>query len=595
MRKQMVLGTVIAVMFLASACSKASDNEGNTNGAANASQPSANADAGSTSGDAGAGNGDAGKTDTQAADPYGKYDATVTIKIAQDLPSGDKGLPAGQTVEDNAMTQFYEKNLNIKLSRDWSAVDGDPYDQKAMLAIASRELPDAMQVNEEQLRLMVKAGLLEDLTDTYDNYASSMVKKLQDGGAALDSATFDGKLYGIPSINIKGDAVTVLWIRKDWLDKLGLQPPKTRDDVAKIAKAFIDNKMGGPNTIGLTGPITDMLSDSDGNRAHGFDAIFASYNSYPRNWVKDDKGNVVYGSIQPQTKDALATLRDWYSQGLIDKQFFLRENPDESYINGQGGMFFGPWWMGWGNIGDSFKQNPDAQWVAYPGPVDDNGNLNTHMQPPSRDYMVVRKGFEHPEALMKGINLTVGVNRHATDLPDGVQNQWDTTVQNTNIDDALNIFRVNMDDTNAVSTRRHAILDALNGKVDPATLEPDAKQAYDYAKKYVKDPATDTLVDKYYPQADKDGLNPTTIGGFQAYIVGGAPLDNKYNEVSSLLYSPTATMKSRWANLTKMENETFLKIVIGEAPLDSFDTFVKDWKAQGGDTITKEVEAAIKQ
>jgi hypothetical protein len=43
-----------------------------------------------------------------------------------------------------------------------------------------------------------------------------------------------------------------------------------------------------------------------------------------------------------------------------------------------------------------------------------------------------------------------------------------------------------------------------------------------------------------------------------------------------------------------MEDETFLKIILGTAPIDDFDKFVADWKAQGGDEITAEVQASVK-
>ena len=42
-----------------------------------------------------------------------------------------------------------------------------------------------------------------------------------------------------------------------------------------------------------------------------------------------------------------------------------------------------------------------------------------------------------------------------------------------------------------------------------------------------------------------------------------------------------------------MEYETFAKIITGQAPLSSFDDFVANWKAQGGDTDTKEVADSL--
>ena len=54
-------------------------------------------------------------------------------------------------------------------------------------------------------------------------------------------------------------------------------------------------------------------------------------------------------------------------------------------------------------------------------------------------------------------------------------------------------------------------------------------------------------------------------------------------------------MEQKWANLKKMEDETVLKIIVGTSPISSFDQFVKDWKAQGGDQITAEVQKLLKK
>lgn len=78
-------------------------------------------------------------------------------------------------------------------------------------------------------------------------------------------------------------------------------------------------------------------------------------------------------------------------------------------------------------------------------------------------------------------------------------------------------------------------------------------------------------------------------------LVGIAPLMEPYKKTYSLTYSQTKTMESKWATLDKMEKETFLKIIMGAAPLDTFDQFVKDWRKQGGDDILKEVAEIAQQ
>ena len=65
------------------------------------------------------------------------------------------------------------------------------------------------------------------------------------------------------------------------------------------------------------------------------------------------------------------------------------------------------------------------------------------------------------------------------------------------------------------------------------------------------------------------------------------------NKTYSLIYSETPTMEKKWSNLKKKEDEVFLKIIIGEASLDEFDTFVEEWKVEGGDEITTEVQETL--
>lgn len=52
---------------------------------------------------------------------------------------------------------------------------------------------------------------------------------------------------------------------------------------------------------------------------------------------------------------------------------------------------------------------------------------------------------------------------------------------------------------------------------------------------------------------------------------------------------PTATMKRSWEQLQTMEKQVYTNIIYGNEPIEAFDKFVEDWKAQGGEQITQEV------
>ncbi|MET3941553.1 hypothetical protein ABIC22_004365 [Paenibacillus sp. PvP094] len=104
-----------------------------------------------------------------------------------------------------------------------------------------------------------------------------------------------------------------------------------------------------------------------------------------------------------------------------------------------------------------------------------------------------------------------------------------------------------------------------------------------------KEPYDNMDIQYWDPQADLG-----VWSRIYSLLVGSSSLQQDYNKVYSLLYSQTRTMESRWSNLKKLEDETFLKIIMGAAPLDTFDTFVSDWKKQGGDKITEEVKEYVK-
>ena len=44
------------------------------------------------------------------------------------------------------------------------------------------------------------------------------------------------------------------------------------------------------------------------------DSVFGHFKAYPKQWMKDEKGNVYYGSTAPEMKEALSVMADWYKK-----------------------------------------------------------------------------------------------------------------------------------------------------------------------------------------------------------------------------------------------------------------------------------------
>ena len=72
-------------------------------------------------------------------------------------------------------------------------------------------------------------------------------------------------------------------------------------------------------------------------------------------------------------------------------------------------------------------------------------------------------------------------------------------------------------------------------------------------------------------------------------------IEEPANYTTPVFFETTDSMGTRWSSLEKMEMETVLKIITGEYTIDQFDSFVEKWTQAGGETITQEVNEAIKK
>ncbi|CAM4005878.1 extracellular solute-binding protein [Saccharibacillus endophyticus] len=499
--------------------------------------------------------------------PFAKYDETVKLTLGRQGVSGNN-LPDGDTLEDNEYLNYVEKRLNVEIGYDFSIEDLEAYNQKVTLAIVSNKIPDVMVVDEQQFQRLAKANMLADLTDVYEQYASPLIKEYYGSytdDRVLETGRIDGKLYALPNTNIDG-SYQLLWVRKDWLDNLDLQPPKTMDEVKSVVEAFMRDDPDGNGKDDTMGLLGDTAVVGDGG-FFTFDPVFNAYHSYPGSWFKDDAGNIVYGSTTPETKQALGALRDLYAEGLIDKEFLTRKWEDNAGLvsSGRAGILFAPWFAGWA-MSDAVKTDPNADWLPLAVPLDEAGKRNIVPSVPAGSFLVVNKQTEHPEAVLKILNTEYEgirlLDPAAQELYKGQGVGW------------LNY--------------------PLNLQLDYQDSLARDIPIYDRA---LEDGNTEGLPERILPRVEsvlKNAENPkrdiAAYADTLAYYTAAAVTGSKeLNKVEPVFYGNTETMLKRGSNLEKLENETFLKIITGTAPLDEFDTFVTTWKSIGGDAVSKEV------
>ncbi len=497
----------------------------------------------------------------RALDAYSPYPEKLSLTLVKGGQENASLLPEGETIEDNRALQYIEDTLNIDVSYSW-VVPSDSYADKLNLAISSGDIPDAMIVTPIQLQQLVEAGVLEEMTPYIDKYANKDILEnySQTNGVALQAATIDGKVWGVPNVQPQADAPLMVWVRQDWLDKLGLKGPQTVEDVEAIAKAFMAGDPDGngeADTIGLTGTLNPVMVPSN---LHGYDVIFNSFGSFPTLFWKRD-GKIVYGSTQPETKEALALLARWYQEGIIDPDFATKNTDasNEIVVSGRSGIMIGPWWISWWPLNDSVKNDPNANWQPFMI-KDKNGKDTYSMGDYTNSFVVVKKGYAHPEVVLKILNIQNDFSYGYNDAP----SYYDNFNEIWNL-----LFPIPflIEQPYVVERMGRDYQSALDGKLSPDTFGEAMKVEFQQIQADIASPRSDSA---------NWATRMARLDAAQLLAAG-------YDEVRS---DPSAvrfySVDPNWPSLKKMEEEALLLIITGAQPVDSFDTFVQQWNDSGG-------------
>lgn len=516
--------------------------------------------------------------------PFGAYPETIEYTLGKMTSVNNSNMPENDTYTDNAYTRYIKSVINVQNVDAFEANDSQ-YDTNVSMAISMGSLPDIMVVSsQDEVEQLVGAGLIEDLTESYNNCISDRIRKMYEsyGDSLKDMVTYDGKIMALPETNIT-DGPNLVWLRKDWMDKLGLSEPHTIDDVVNIVKHFIsedpgnngEDASGKPNTVGLAVD-TDVTGECGYSSEFLLDIIFACFGAYPKQWIMNDDGEIVYGSVTDEAKEALSYINSLYNQGVIDNDFLLRTSTNicELIENGLCGSFFGPWWAPNNPLANAVSKNPDANWQPYLIATDSDGTTSYHSQNPCYKYVVVRKGYEHPEIAAKMISVMFDKVRFDCTDSEEFKNYYQLNVEPT-----ARPLSINVDYNNALSICYRNIDATISGRKNPDSLELLERSFYDACSEYIKN-------------ANKTS---TQWAAYMSRIKACSLIaQDNIKVVDSLYFKTTDTMKSHWWRLKAKEKEAYLKIISGEEDISYFDTFVKEWNEQGGQIITSEVSESMK-
>ncbi|NMA73048.1 MAG: extracellular solute-binding protein, partial [Bacteroidales bacterium] len=313
-------------------------------------------------------------------------------------------LYEGDTLEDNPYTRYVKEKLNITFENVIEA-DGDDYKNQIALATASGDIPEMMTVTDYDTFVdLVENDMITDMTEYYEKYATDYYKSLYDSydGRVIDMVTFDGKMMALPGTNADNNVPILCWMRKDWLDKLNLNPDEdgdlciTLEDIENVARQFIESDVSGNGTLGIA--LHDGIGDSE---------VFANaHGGFVDKWIDNGDGTISWSTLSEANKKTWELLNRWFEEGILDPQFGTRTWDDITalLIDNKLGIAFGAWHTPDWRFSHVKDAHPEAEYVAYTV-QDSNGIVNTFHENNTSHFVVVKKGYEHPEAAVKIMNV----------------------------------------------------------------------------------------------------------------------------------------------------------------------------------------------
>ena len=513
---------------------------------------------------------------TPPDDPTKPYDETVKLTSFFEIAAPILSSFDPQQLQEYELLKAMKAATNIEIEYLWYAADtAEDAETKKNNAIATGDIPDFMVVSSAQLALLAKSDLInKNIGQYFDAYASDLLKAwtTAEGTAAMDSATYGGKIIAIPLVDSSIDASSFLWIRKDWLDNLGLKVPSTTEELYAVMKAFKENDPDGNgqnDTVGMA-LHKNFLSTGTGD----CEGLFNGFGSYPTSWVEDGNGGLQYGAVTQQSKAALEFLAKAYKDGLIEEDFSVKDDGGtmELTASGRAGIQYGAMWNAMWPLSMTLGNDPNADWIAcaIPGV---NGIGNPGIAVRVTGYVVVSAECQHPEAVVKLLNF------------------WCDAFANSD-EETYNSYLEDYGSDIPQFPQHHVILKTWN-----PTKNLDAYYA-------VKDAIANNDTSKL--NAEQMGYyndvvsfmegNLGAYGGAKTFAPEGSAFEamSKYYESNAFFMNKftgaqTKTMAQKMSIVEDKVYEFYTKVIMGVASTDDFDAFVAELGNLGLTQITAEV------
>lgn len=225
-----------------------------------------------------------------------------------------------------------EEKTNADIQFSW--IPDASKEERINTSLASDSLADIVTLtllDNSSVRNSLKSGLFWEV-EPYLNDYPNLANISED---TRRSASIGGKLYGVPfQKDLARNGVT---IRKDWLDKLGLETPRTTDELMEVARAFTEDDPDGNGKADTTG----FVDRSD--LVYGAFKTLSSYFGTPNMWQVSEDGKMTPEFMTEPYFETMDYMKALYEKGYINQDFAVTAKTDQQqkFAQGRAGIYVG--------------------------------------------------------------------------------------------------------------------------------------------------------------------------------------------------------------------------------------------------------------
>lgn len=271
----------------------------------------------------------------------------------------------GETADNNRWTQWINDEFGKPnhITVKFHPIQRSQETEMLNMLMASKQAPDIVFTYDRTIyNSFVQQNGLTELSGLIEENGPQLKEMM---GDALDYMKVEDKLYGLTAKRIFPGQFTS-YVRKDWLDLLGLDIPRTRDEVYEMIKLFKEKDPGGVGTENVVGyPLTANSFSQEDWQQNTLHLVY----SFVEDMTKEEFYTLPQ-ILYPGYKEGVRYLNRLYNEGLLDRDFALQNDNkkfDEHISAGRAGFFVRDTNVGFndnGAIGALYANDPKAELIA---------------------------------------------------------------------------------------------------------------------------------------------------------------------------------------------------------------------------------------